>query len=43
MFVSKDDLPEEQITTTELNEYVEGWGNSDQGYTETLKALEEGK
>ncbi|TYS61999.1 sugar ABC transporter substrate-binding protein [Bacillus infantis] len=43
VFVSKDDLPEEQITTTELNEYVEGWGNSDQGYTETLKELEEGK
>ncbi|TWT27127.1 sugar ABC transporter substrate-binding protein [Planomicrobium sp. CPCC 101110] len=40
VFVDKESLPEETITTAELSEYVEGWGASDQGYTDALRELE---
>jgi simple sugar transport system substrate-binding protein len=40
VFVTRDALPAEQITTDQLHEYVEGWGNSEQGYTDWLKELE---
>ncbi|WP_419883004.1 sugar ABC transporter substrate-binding protein [Peribacillus sp. B-H-3] len=43
VFVTKEELPAEQITTAELNKYVKGWGHSEQGYTEKLKDLENGK
>ncbi len=41
VFVSRDKLPSEQITTDKLHEYVEGWGNSEQGYTDWMKELEQ--
>ncbi|MDM5206540.1 sugar ABC transporter substrate-binding protein [Cytobacillus kochii] len=40
VFVEKSQLPDEAITTNELHEYIDGWGESEQGYTEELKALE---
>jgi simple sugar transport system substrate-binding protein len=40
VFVTRDALPEEQVTTDQLHEYVEGWGKSEQGYTDWLKELE---
>lgn len=39
VFVDKKSLPAEQITTNELSQYIEGWGASDQGYTDVLKEL----
>ncbi|GIQ68879.1 LacI family transcriptional regulator [Xylanibacillus composti] len=41
VFVSADNLPEEQISTEELSEYVEGWGSSEQGYTDWMKEIEQ--
>lgn len=41
VFVDKAQLPEEAVTTNELHEYIEGWGASDQGYTDELKKLED--
>ncbi|MBW7473454.1 sugar ABC transporter substrate-binding protein [Paenibacillus oenotherae] len=45
VFVHRDALPKppETVSTTKLNEYVEGWGNSEQGYTDWLKELEAAK
>ncbi len=40
VFVSKEVLPAEQVTTDQLHKYVNGWGNSDQGYTTWLRELE---
>lgn len=40
VFVDAEKLPSEAITTGELSEYIEGWGASDQGYTDELKKLE---
>lgn len=40
IFVEKEKLPEESISTNELHEYIEGWGASEQGYTDELKELE---
>jgi simple sugar transport system substrate-binding protein len=40
VFVTRDALPAEQITTDQLHEYVQGWGKSEQGYTDWLKELE---
>lgn len=40
IFVDAEKLPEETVTTEELSEYIEGWGASDQGYTDTLRELE---
>ncbi|MDN7245387.1 substrate-binding domain-containing protein [Planococcus shenhongbingii] len=40
IFVDAEKLPEEAITTAELSEYIEGWGASEQGYTDGLKKLE---
>ncbi|MCS7464363.1 sugar ABC transporter substrate-binding protein [Paenibacillus doosanensis] len=41
VFVSRDQLPQTQISTTQLSEHVKGWGNSEQGYTDWLKQLEQ--
>lgn len=41
VFVSRDQLPDQEISTSDLSEYVEGWGNNDQGYEEWMKELEE--
>lgn len=42
VFVHRDALPTDKvITTAELSQYVEGWGNSDLGNTDYLKALEQ--
>jgi simple sugar transport system substrate-binding protein len=40
VFVDQESLPEETITTAELSGHVEGWGASDQGYTDALRELE---
>lgn len=40
VFVEAENLPDEQITTDELSEYIDGWGASEQGYTDTLLELE---
>jgi len=41
VFVHRDALPTDKIiTTAELSEYVDGWGSSDLGNTDYLKALE---
>ncbi|MBM7585229.1 simple sugar transport system substrate-binding protein [Bacillus pakistanensis] len=40
VFIEKEQLPEEKITTDDLHKHVEGWGASEQGYTEELKKLE---
>ena len=40
VFVEASKLPEETVTTSELSDYIEGWGASDQGYTDELKELE---
>ncbi|GAB2694055.1 sugar ABC transporter substrate-binding protein [Paenibacillus thermoaerophilus] len=40
-FVTRDALPKDkQISTAELSQYVKGWGGSEQGYTDWLRALE---
>lgn len=41
VFVSVDSLPEEQISTEELSEHVDGWGSSVQGYTDWMKEIEQ--
>ncbi|GGD69268.1 sugar ABC transporter substrate-binding protein [Paenibacillus nasutitermitis] len=40
--VKREDLPAlpEKVNTTQLSEHVEGWGSSEQGYTDLLKELE---
>ncbi|MDQ1910365.1 sugar ABC transporter substrate-binding protein [Paenibacillus sp. GD4] len=40
VFVSRDQLPQTQISTAQLSEHVKGWGNSQQGYTDWLKQAE---
>lgn len=42
VFVHRDMLPKDKlVTTADLAQYVEGWGETDLGYTDYLKALEE--
>ncbi|MFD1955741.1 sugar ABC transporter substrate-binding protein [Paenibacillus thailandensis] len=41
VYVSRDQLPtDKKINTTELSEYVEGWGSSQQNYEDWMKELE---
>ncbi|HSP23426.1 MAG TPA: LacI family transcriptional regulator, partial [Planococcus sp. (in: firmicutes)] len=40
VFVDAEKLPAQAITTNELSESIEGWGASEQGYTDALKELE---
>lgn len=40
VFVEKEQLPEETITTDQLSEHIDGWGASEQGYSDELKKLE---
>lgn len=40
VFIDATELPEETVTTETLSEHVEGWGASDQGYTDALRELE---
>jgi simple sugar transport system substrate-binding protein len=41
VYVSRDQLPKDkQVNTTQLSEFVKGWGGSQQGYTDWLKAAE---
>ncbi|RTE08866.1 sugar ABC transporter substrate-binding protein [Paenibacillus whitsoniae] len=41
VYVSRDQLPKDkQVNTAQLSEYVKGWGGSQQGYTDWLKAAE---
>lgn len=37
VYVSRDELPKEQISTTELSKYVKGWGESQQGLEDWMK------
>lgn len=41
VFVHRESLPENQVSTTELSQYVEGWGSSEQGLTDWMKQLAE--
>ncbi|KIL34843.1 LacI family transcriptional regulator [Cohnella kolymensis] len=42
VFVHRDMLPKDKVVTTaDLSQYVEGWGSSDFGNTDYLKALEQ--
>jgi len=42
IFVHRDMLPKDKlVTTADLAQYVEGWGETELGYTDYLKALEE--
>lgn len=41
VFVHRESLPAEQISTDQLSEHVEGWGGSEQGYTDWMKELEQ--
>ncbi|MGR3766162.1 sugar ABC transporter substrate-binding protein [Rossellomorea sp. NS-SX7] len=41
VFIERDQLPDEQLTTDQLHVHVEGWGASEQGYTAELKELED--
>ncbi|WP_281885039.1 sugar ABC transporter substrate-binding protein [Paenibacillus sp. YYML68] len=41
VFVSRDQLPKEQISTAQLSQHVKGWGGSEQGYTEWMKKAEQ--
>ncbi|MFZ0579341.1 MAG: sugar ABC transporter substrate-binding protein [Psychrobacillus psychrotolerans] len=43
VFVEASKLPKETVTTNELSDHIEGWGASDQGYTDELKGLEENR
>ncbi|SDD61940.1 simple sugar transport system substrate-binding protein [Paenibacillus sp. UNCCL117] len=40
VFVSRDQLPKEQISTADLSKHVKGWGGSEQGYTDWMKKAE---
>lgn len=40
VYIDQKSLPKEVITTQELSKHVEGWGASETGYTDELKALE---
>ncbi|MDI4645473.1 sugar ABC transporter substrate-binding protein [Cohnella sp. F6_2S_P_1] len=42
VYVSRDALPtDKKVTTADLSQYVDGWGASDTGNTDYLKALEQ--
>lgn len=43
VYVHRDQLPQEQVNTTQLAEYIEGWGSSDQAYEDWMKELEGSK
>ncbi|TQR20083.1 sugar ABC transporter substrate-binding protein [Psychrobacillus vulpis] len=40
VFVDASKLPKETVTTNSLHEFIEGWGASEQGYTDALRELE---
>lgn len=40
VFVHRDALPAEQVSTTELSKYVDGWGASQQGLQDWMKDYE---
>ncbi|OPA81434.1 LacI family transcriptional regulator [Paenibacillus selenitireducens] len=40
VFVHRDALPAEQVSTTELSKYIEGWGSSTQGLLDWMKDYE---
>jgi len=41
VFVHRESLPAEQISTEQLSEYVEGWSGSTQGYLDWMAELEQ--
>ncbi|SFF04745.1 simple sugar transport system substrate-binding protein [Paenibacillus catalpae] len=40
VYVHRDQLPAEQVSTTQLSQYIEGWGSSTQNYEDWMKELE---
>ncbi len=40
VFIDAGELPDETVTTETLSEHIEGWGASEQGYTDDLRELE---
>ncbi|MCM3627446.1 sugar ABC transporter substrate-binding protein [Paenibacillus glycanilyticus] len=40
VYVHRDKLPAEQVSTTQLSQYIEGWGSSTQNYEDWMKELE---
>ncbi|WP_313892890.1 sugar ABC transporter substrate-binding protein [Psychrobacillus sp.] len=40
VFVDASKLPDTTVTTNGLHEFIDGWGASEQGYTDALKELE---
>ncbi|GGG57596.1 sugar ABC transporter substrate-binding protein [Paenibacillus radicis (ex Gao et al. 2016)] len=43
VYVQRDALPTEKVNTTQLAQYIEGWGSSEQGYEDWMKELEGAK
>ncbi|NIK67707.1 sugar ABC transporter substrate-binding protein [Paenibacillus sp. BK720] len=43
VYVSRDELPAEQVSTTQLSQYIKGWGSSTQNYEDWMKELEGSK
>lgn len=40
VYVHRDQLPAEKVSTTQLSQYIEGWGSSTQNYEDWMKELE---
>jgi simple sugar transport system substrate-binding protein len=43
VYVHRDELPKKQVSTSELSQYVKGWGKSEQGYKDWMKEYETSK
>ncbi|MDQ0046213.1 simple sugar transport system substrate-binding protein [Paenibacillus polymyxa] len=43
VYVQREALPDKQISTSELSQYVKGWGQSEQGYKDWMKEYETSK
>ncbi|MBE0343842.1 LacI family transcriptional regulator, partial [Paenibacillus sp. 28ISP30-2] len=43
VYVQREALPDKQISTSELSQYVKGWGQSEQGYKDWMKEYETAK
>ncbi|CAM3125151.1 sugar ABC transporter substrate-binding protein [Paenibacillus lupini] len=43
VYVHRDQLPSEKVSTTQLSQYIDGWGSSTQNYEDWMKELEGSK
>ncbi|WP_127494184.1 sugar ABC transporter substrate-binding protein [Paenibacillus glycanilyticus] len=43
VYVSRDELPADKVSTTQLSQYINGWGSSTQNYEDWMKELEGSK